>query len=310
MHLSQHELLIFPTNSLIIALCFSSLRNCSISTDFRAEASMAESRRGEVHGAEIEALNLSASSLSCVPAHFVADVHQKLNLIKESEFVPTVLSFTACGEFTGIYLPATSEGNSHKRNAITGQQDDKEKENEHNRILGIWLEKIGTISIHEEYMKTFEILSKNLKFAEGVPMVKSSKALKDVQPELEKLRQKSISKTEERKPPRSSATTPLPLNQSASSRREEEREGRHYCRRKISARTSSAVHATAEVERRHCGLSFIASRCTRRWRTLLRNTTIVLYCSPPTHSGEKFVTAGAHHCWGLSLLAVCRERET
>nr|GMD54698.1 classical arabinogalactan protein 4-like [Ipomoea batatas] len=43
-------------------------------------------------------------------------------------------------------------------------------------------------------MKTFEILSKNLKFAEGVPMVKSSKALKDVQPELEKLRQKSISK--------------------------------------------------------------------------------------------------------------------
>nr|GLL46255.1 transcription initiation factor TFIID subunit 8 isoform X2 [Ipomoea trifida] len=43
-------------------------------------------------------------------------------------------------------------------------------------------------------MKTFEILSKNLKFDEGVPMVKSSKALKDVQPELEKLRQKSISK--------------------------------------------------------------------------------------------------------------------
>nr|GME03992.1 vacuolar protein sorting-associated protein 52 A-like isoform X1 [Ipomoea batatas] len=38
------------------------------------------------------------------------------------------------------------------------------------------------------------ILSKNLKFAEGVPMVKSSKALKDVQLELEKLRQKSISK--------------------------------------------------------------------------------------------------------------------
>nr|GMD72505.1 vacuolar protein sorting-associated protein 52 A-like [Ipomoea batatas] len=70
----------------------------------------------------------------------------------------------------------------------------KKRKNEHNRILGIWLEKIGTISIHEEYMKTFEILSKNLKFAEGVPMVKSSKALKDVQPELEKLRQKSISK--------------------------------------------------------------------------------------------------------------------
>nr|GMD01593.1 uncharacterized protein LOC109159798 [Ipomoea batatas] len=89
----------------------------------------------------------------------------------------------------------TKKGNSHKRNAITDQQDDKEKENEHNLIiLGIWLEMIGTISIHEEYMKTFEILSKDLKFAEGVPMVKSSKALKDVQPELEKLRQKSISK--------------------------------------------------------------------------------------------------------------------
>nr|GLL19627.1 vacuolar protein sorting-associated protein 52 A-like isoform X2 [Ipomoea trifida] len=49
-------------------------------------------------------------------------------------------------------------------------------------------------------MKTFEILSKNLKFAEGVPMVKSSKALKDVQPELEKLRQKSISKASRRRP--------------------------------------------------------------------------------------------------------------
>nr|GLL37567.1 hypothetical protein Itr_chr10CG13390 [Ipomoea trifida] len=44
---------------------------------------------------------MSASSLSCVqcfllPAHSVADVHQKLNLIKESEFAPTMLSFTAC----------------------------------------------------------------------------------------------------------------------------------------------------------------------------------------------------------------------
>ncbi|XP_031100638.1 vacuolar protein sorting-associated protein 52 A-like [Ipomoea triloba] len=48
--------------------------------------------------------------------------------------------------------------------------------------------------VNEEYMRTLEILSKKLKFAEGDPIVKSSKALKDVQPELEKLRQKAVSK--------------------------------------------------------------------------------------------------------------------
>nr|GMC60168.1 hypothetical protein Iba_chr02bCG8250 [Ipomoea batatas] len=41
-------------------------------------------------------------------------------------------------------------------------------------------------------------------------------------------------------------TAPLPLNQSAPSSREEKREGRHCCRRKVPAGTSSAVHATAE----------------------------------------------------------------
>nr|GMD17199.1 probable leucine-rich repeat receptor-like protein kinase At1g35710 [Ipomoea batatas] len=54
-----------------------------------------------------------------------------------------------------------------------------------NIISGVIPHQIGNLQ---------KILSKNLKFAEGVPMVKSSKALKDVQPELEKLRQKSISK--------------------------------------------------------------------------------------------------------------------
>ncbi|KAK9110854.1 hypothetical protein Sjap_018914 [Stephania japonica] len=48
--------------------------------------------------------------------------------------------------------------------------------------------------VNDEYMRTLEILSKKLKFVEVDPMVKSSKALKDVQPELEKLRQKAVSK--------------------------------------------------------------------------------------------------------------------
>lgn len=43
-------------------------------------------------------------------------------------------------------------------------------------------------------MSTLEILSKKLKFVELDTMVKMSKALKDVQPELEKLRQKAVSK--------------------------------------------------------------------------------------------------------------------
>lgn len=48
--------------------------------------------------------------------------------------------------------------------------------------------------VNEEYMSTLEILSKKLKFVELDTMVKMSKALKDVQPELEKLRQKAVSK--------------------------------------------------------------------------------------------------------------------
>ncbi|KAG5624529.1 hypothetical protein H5410_009747 [Solanum commersonii] len=48
--------------------------------------------------------------------------------------------------------------------------------------------------VNEEYMRTLEILSKKLKCADADPTVKTSKALKDVQPELEKLRQKAVSK--------------------------------------------------------------------------------------------------------------------
>ncbi|XVF73980.1 hypothetical protein PTKIN_Ptkin13bG0025000 [Pterospermum kingtungense] len=48
--------------------------------------------------------------------------------------------------------------------------------------------------VNDEYMRTLDILSKKLKFVEVDPMVKASKALKDVQPELEKLRQKAVSK--------------------------------------------------------------------------------------------------------------------
>ncbi|KAG2714013.1 hypothetical protein I3843_03G011500 [Carya illinoinensis] len=49
--------------------------------------------------------------------------------------------------------------------------------------------------VNDEFLRTLEILSKKLKFVEVDPMVKASKALKDVQPELEKLRQKAVSKT-------------------------------------------------------------------------------------------------------------------
>ncbi|TQE07339.1 hypothetical protein C1H46_006992 [Malus baccata] len=52
--------------------------------------------------------------------------------------------------------------------------------------------------VNDEYMRTLEILSKKLKFVEVDLMVKTSKALKDVQPELEKLRQKAVSKSSKR----------------------------------------------------------------------------------------------------------------
>ncbi|XP_047340854.1 vacuolar protein sorting-associated protein 52 A-like [Impatiens glandulifera] len=48
--------------------------------------------------------------------------------------------------------------------------------------------------VNDEYMRALEILSKKLKFIEADLMVKTSNALKDVQPELERLRQKAVSK--------------------------------------------------------------------------------------------------------------------
>ncbi|CAM8964777.1 unnamed protein product [Rhodiola kirilowii] len=48
--------------------------------------------------------------------------------------------------------------------------------------------------VNDEYLRTLENLNKKLKFVEVDPTVKMSKALKDVQPELEKLRQKAVSK--------------------------------------------------------------------------------------------------------------------
>ena len=50
------------------------------------------------------------------------------------------------------------------------------------------------MQVNDEYMKTLETLSKKIKFIDADPMVKSSKALKDVQPEVERLRQKAVSK--------------------------------------------------------------------------------------------------------------------
>nr|XP_043606974.1 vacuolar protein sorting-associated protein 52 A [Erigeron canadensis]XP_043606975.1 vacuolar protein sorting-associated protein 52 A [Erigeron canadensis] len=48
--------------------------------------------------------------------------------------------------------------------------------------------------VNDEYLRTLEILSKKLKFVEVDSMVKTANALKDVQPELERLRQKAVSK--------------------------------------------------------------------------------------------------------------------
>ncbi|KAF0922440.1 hypothetical protein E2562_036556, partial [Oryza meyeriana var. granulata] len=43
-------------------------------------------------------------------------------------------------------------------------------------------------------MRTLETLSRKFRFIEADVMVKSSKALKDVQPEVERVRQKAVSK--------------------------------------------------------------------------------------------------------------------
>lgn len=61
-------------------------------------------------------------------------------------------------------------------------------------VSGHYVDMSITPQVNEDYMKTLEILSKKLKFVEVDSMVKTSKALNDVQPELEKLRQKAVSK--------------------------------------------------------------------------------------------------------------------
>ncbi|CAI0393999.1 unnamed protein product [Linum tenue] len=48
--------------------------------------------------------------------------------------------------------------------------------------------------VNDEYLRTLEMLSKKLIFVESDSLIKTSKALKDVQPELDKLRQKAVSK--------------------------------------------------------------------------------------------------------------------
>ncbi|KAJ4791845.1 hypothetical protein LUZ62_043091 [Rhynchospora pubera] len=48
--------------------------------------------------------------------------------------------------------------------------------------------------VNEEYMKTLETLSKKIKFLDADSTVKTARALKDVQPEAERLRQKAVSK--------------------------------------------------------------------------------------------------------------------
>lgn len=61
-------------------------------------------------------------------------------------------------------------------------------------VSGHYVDMLITPQVNEDYMNTLEILSKKLKFVEVDSMVKTSKALNDVQPELEKLRQKAVSK--------------------------------------------------------------------------------------------------------------------
>ena len=62
------------------------------------------------------------------------------------------------------------------------------------RQIAVNILAVEFVQVNDEYMRTLEILSKKLKFVEVDPMVKASKALKDVQPELEKVRQKAVSK--------------------------------------------------------------------------------------------------------------------
>lgn len=48
--------------------------------------------------------------------------------------------------------------------------------------------------VNDGYIKSLDILSKKLRFAQVDPMINASKALKDIQPELERLRLTALSK--------------------------------------------------------------------------------------------------------------------
>lgn len=48
--------------------------------------------------------------------------------------------------------------------------------------------------MNEEYLRTLHTLSRKLQFVESDTMAKTSKVIADVQPEVEKLHQKAVSK--------------------------------------------------------------------------------------------------------------------
>jgi vacuolar protein sorting-associated protein 52 len=48
--------------------------------------------------------------------------------------------------------------------------------------------------VNDAYVRNLEILSKKLKFVQVDPLINASKALKDVKAELERLRQRALSK--------------------------------------------------------------------------------------------------------------------
>ena len=50
------------------------------------------------------------------------------------------------------------------------------------------------LQVNDGYARSLEILSKKLKFVQVNPLINASKALKDITQELERLRQKALSK--------------------------------------------------------------------------------------------------------------------
>lgn len=48
--------------------------------------------------------------------------------------------------------------------------------------------------VNDDYIKSLNMLSKKLRFAQVDPLINASKALKDIKQELERLRKKALSK--------------------------------------------------------------------------------------------------------------------